>query len=224
MTELSIFYAVLLGLLGSAHCLGMCGGISSAIAMGINQQNRHPLVLLLSFNTGRIFSYAIAGGILGGLGWLIESPTVGLIMRTVAGLILILLGLYIARWWQAVTYIEGLGKHIWKYIQPFTRQLLPVSSVPKALLLGSLWGWLPCGLVYSTLIWSASAADWQTSAMLMAGFGLGTIPAMLVTGLLARQLQGFLQHRLTQATAGLCIIGFGIYTLPLSGLLQFFSA
>ncbi len=93
-------------------------------------------------------------------------------MRTVAGLMLILLGLYIARWWQAVTYIERLGKHLWKHIQPFSKQLLPVSSVPNALLLGSLWGWLPCGLVYSTLIWSASAADWQTSAMLMAGFGI----------------------------------------------------
>ena len=91
-------------------------------------------------------------------------------------------------------------------------------------MLGSIWGWLPCGLVYSTLIWSASAADWQTSALLMAGFGLGTIPAMLVTGLLARQLQGFLQHRLTQAVAGLCIISFGIYTLPASGLLQSFGA
>ncbi|WP_315983092.1 sulfite exporter TauE/SafE family protein [Aliamphritea spongicola] len=74
MTELSIFYAMLLGLLGSAHCLGMCGGISSAIAMGINRQNNHPLLLLFSFNTGRVLSYALAGGILGGLGWLIESP------------------------------------------------------------------------------------------------------------------------------------------------------
>lgn len=223
MTEPGLFYALLLGLLGSAHCLGMCGGISGAIAMGINQSNQRPLLLLSAFNFGRVFSYACAGALLGSLGWLIDSPVTGLIMRTLAALILILLGLYIARWWTAITHIESLGKHVWQHLQPFSKRLLPVSSLSDALLLGSIWGWLPCGLVYSTLIWSASAADWQTSASLMAAFGIGTIPAMLVTGLLARQLQGILQHRLTQGIAGSLIIGFGVYTLPVSGIISYLN-
>lgn len=218
MTEpVSALAALLLGLLGSAHCLGMCGGISSAVAMGIDRKNQHPLSLLISFNLGRISSYAVAGALLGSLGWLIRSPEITLWLRTLAGVILILMGLYVAQLWRGLSYLEKQGNHLWRHIQPLSRKLLPVSSPLQALALGALWGWLPCGLVYSTLIWSATAADWKVSAMMMACFGLGTVPGMLATGLLANQVQALLKNRKAQTIAGLLIILFGLYTIPWQG-------
>lgn len=219
MTEsLSALTALLLGLLGSAHCLGMCGGISSAVAMGIDKRNSNPLLLLAGFNLGRILSYSIAGGLLGILGWLISSPEIAVFLRTLAGIILVLMGLYVAQIWKGLSHLEKQGAFIWRHIQPFSSKLLPVKSAPQALLLGALWGWLPCGLVYSTLIWSATAANWQQSALLMACFGLGTLPGMLASGLLAQQVQQLLKYRKTQTIAGMMIIAFGIYTIPFQGL------
>ena len=107
---LSLFTALLLGLLGSAHCLGMCGGISSAVAMGIDRKNQSPVLLLLGFNAGRIASYALAGAFLGSIGWLISSPEATLFLRSLAGVILILMGLYVAQIWKVLTYLEKQGK------------------------------------------------------------------------------------------------------------------
>ncbi|GGK83147.1 sulfite exporter TauE/SafE family protein [Amphritea balenae] len=219
MTEtLTIATAIMLGLLGSAHCLGMCGGISSAVAMGIDKKNRNPLLLLIGFNTGRIFSYAVAGALIGSIGWLIRSPEVSLILRTLAGAILILMGLYVAQIWKGLSWLEKQGNLIWRHLQPFSRRLLPVQNISQSLALGALWGWLPCGLVYSTLIWSATATDWKISALMMACFGIGTLPAMFATGLFARQVQSLLKNRNAQTIAGLLIIMFGLYTIPWRGL------
>ncbi|MBU2964461.1 sulfite exporter TauE/SafE family protein [Amphritea sp. 2_MG-2023] len=219
MTEqVSALTALLLGLLGSAHCLGMCGGISSAVSMGIDRKNQRPILLLLGFNLGRIASYTVAGALLGSLGWLISSPTTAVLLRTFAGVILILMGLYVAQIWRGLAYIEKQGNHLWRHIQPLSRKLLPVSNPLQALALGALWGWLPCGLVYSTLIWSATASDWKVSALMMACFGLGTVPAMLATGLLANQVQALLKNRKAQTIAGLLIVLFGLYTIPWLGL------
>lgn len=219
MTEpLSVITALLLGLLGSAHCLGMCGGISSAVAMGIDRQNQRPVLLLFGFNSGRILSYAVAGALMGSIGWLIRSPEVSLFLRSMAGIILIMMGLYVAQIWKGLSYLERQGSHLWKHIQPLSRKLLPVRTPFQSLALGVLWGWLPCGLVYSTLIWSATAGDWKQSALMMACFGLGTIPAMFATGLLASQVQALLKNRKAQTVAGLMIIVFGLYTIPWQGL------
>ena len=121
---------------------------------------------------------------------------------------------------SALAYLEKQGNLLWRHIQPLSRQLLPVRNPLQAVALGALWGWLPCGLIYSTLIWSATASDWQTSALLMACFGLGTIPAMLATGLLASQVQSLLKNRKAQTIAGLLIILFGLYTIPWRGLVS----
>lgn len=212
--------ALVIGLLGSAHCLGMCGGISSAVAMGIDRQNSQPLVLLSGFNIGRIASYSVAGALIGSISWLLRSPELIILLRALAGLILILMGLYVAQIWKGLSWIEKQGNCLWRYIQPLSKKLLPVRSPLQALALGALWGWLPCGLVYSTLIWSATAADWKMSALMMACFGLGTVPAMFATGLLAQQVQTLLKQRRTQTIAGLLIIGFGLYTVPWPGLLS----
>jgi sulfite exporter TauE/SafE len=214
MTEgLSIGTALVLGLLGGAHCIGMCGGIAATVGM-TRPDNRTPaIVLLLGYNGGRLLSYTLAGALLGGLGVLMADGTATLVLRTLAGLMLVAMGLYIAQWWKGLLYLERAGSGLWRYLRPLASRFLPARSLPQSLALGLLWGWLPCGLVYSTLIWASAAGDWQTSALLMACFGLGTLPAMLATGLMAAQLRQLLARRLTQQLAGSLIILFGLFTL-----------
>lgn len=218
MTEaLSLSTAFILGLLGGTHCLGMCGGIAATVSIGA-PSGRRGLGLLFGYNSGRILSYAIAGALLGSLSWLIENPSIQLSLRTFAGIMLILMGLYIAQWWQILTWLEKAGGSIWKQISPAASKLLPVKSLSQAVALGFVWGWLPCGLVYSTLIWASAANNWILSAELMAAFGLGTLPAMLLTGVLAQQVKAVLQKSLTKYISGSLIMLMGIYTIPWNGI------
>lgn len=207
--------ALILGLLGGGHCLGMCGGLMGALTLAIPKEQRsRRFRLLLAYNLGRILSYATAGLLIGLAGWAVANSPAALFMRVLAGLLLIAMGLYLAGWWSGLTRIESLGRGLWRYIQPVANRLLPVSSVPRALLLGALWGWLPCGLVYSTLLWSASQGNALDSALLMLAFGLGTWPVLLATGLAAERVTAILRKRSVRMAGGLLVILFGIWTLP----------
>lgn len=209
--------ALALGLLGGGHCIGMCGGLMGALTMAIPAEQRHGWRLwrvLLGYNLGRIASYALAGALLGSLGGLIQNQGLGPLLRLIAGLLMIAMGLYLANWWSGLTRIERVGRGLWKHIEPRARKLLPVTRMPQAILLGSLWGWLPCGLVYSTLVWASSQGEAGLSAGLMAAFGLGTLPTLLATGLLAHRMMAILRKRAVRITAALLIILFGIWTIP----------
>lgn len=207
--------AMVLGLLGGGHCLGMCGGLMGALTLAIPPAQRsRRLRLLLAYNLGRVLSYATAGLLLGLAGWALANSPVALAMRVLAGLLLVAMGLYLAGWWSGLTRIEGLGRGLWRHIQPLATRLLPVSSLPRALLLGALWGWLPCGLVYSTLLWAASQADALDSAALMLAFGVGTWPVLLATGLAAERVNRLLRQRSVRMAGGLLVVLFGLWTLP----------
>ena len=207
--------ALVLGLLGGGHCLGMCGGLMGALTLAIPPEQRgRRLRLLLAYNLGRIFSYASAGLLLGLLGWAVASSPAALALRVVAALLLIAMGLYLAGWWSGLTRIEALGRRLWRHIQPVASRLLPVSSLPRALLLGALWGWLPCGLVYSTLLWAASQGNAGYSAALMLAFGLGTWPVLLATGLAAERVNALLRRRSVRVAGGVLVMLFGIWTMP----------
>nr|WP_286010293.1 sulfite exporter TauE/SafE family protein [Serpens gallinarum] len=207
--------ALILGLLGGGHCLGMCGGLMGALTLAIPAEQRGRRVrLLLGYNLGRIFSYAAAGLLIGLAGWAVASSPAAMTLRVVAALLLICMGLYLAGWWSGLTRIEALGRGLWRFIQPLTRRFMPVSSVPRALILGALWGWLPCGLVYSTLLWAASQGNALDSALLMFAFGLGTWPVLLATGLAAERLTALLRKRGVRIAGGLLVILFGLWTLP----------
>ncbi|HDS1726448.1 sulfite exporter TauE/SafE family protein [Pseudomonas putida] len=207
--------ALVLGLLGGGHCLGMCGGLMGALTLAIPPEQRGKrLRLLLAYNLGRIFSYACAGLLLGLAGWAVASSPAALALRVVAALLLIAMGLYLAGWWSGLTRIEALGRGLWRHIQPMASRLLPVSSLPRALLLGALWGWLPCGLVYSTLLWAASQGNAGYSAVLMLAFGLGTWPVLLATGLAAERVNALLRRRSVRVAGGVLVMLFGVWTLP----------
>ncbi|KIQ27336.1 MULTISPECIES: sulfite exporter TauE/SafE family protein [Pseudomonas syringae group] len=210
-----LFSALVLGLLGGGHCLGMCGGLMGALTLAIPREQRaRRMQLLMAYNLGRIVSYAIAGFFSGLVGWAVANSPGATTLRVVAALLLIAMGLYLAGWWSGLTRIERLGRGLWRYLQPFATRLLPISSIPRALLLGALWGWLPCGLVYSTLLWAASQGNAIDSALLMLAFGLGTWPVLLATGLAAERTTALLRRRSVRTAGGVLVILFGLWTLP----------
>ncbi len=216
--DVSLLSAFLVGLLGGVHCVGMCGGIVGALSLGLPQGDaatrwRYQLF----YNAGRIISYSLAGALFAGIGWLASSWSgihqVQLGLQLVAALFMIALGLYLGGWWNGLTYIEQWGGVIWGRLEPLGRRFLPVRSAGQALVLGAIWGWLPCGLVYSVLVWAISVGDPAQGALLLLSFGLGTLPNLLLMGAAADSLAARVRDVRTRRLAGLLVIGFGLYAL-----------
>lgn len=207
--------AFVFGLLGSAHCIGMCGGIMSVLTFNIPPSMRQPARLtglVLGYNLGRITSYAMAGASAATLGSVVTlAPGMHTAMQLLSALMMMLMALYIANFWKGLRHVERLGRHLWQYIEPAGRRLLPVVHIHQAVVLGAIWGWLPCGLVYSMLTWSLSSADTLEGALLLTAFGLGTLPALLLNGLAARQLQHLLALNSTRWVAAALIVTFAIW-------------
>ena len=220
MTDLvaALTTAVLAGLLGSAHCLGMCAGISGLFAVNANVASlRDNLPFALTYNLGRVISYALLGTIVGAFGSVVvkASPGIASGVRILSGVVIILVGLKVAfdlRWLLA---IERMGASLWSRIAPTAKALLPVTTLPRALGLGLVWGWLPCGLVYSVLLIAATSADSFNGAMIMAAFGLGTMPAMIMTGLGAAKLTQIMRRKSARVGLGLLIVALGVLTVAM---------
>lgn len=232
--EISYLAAFIAGLLGGVHCLGMCGGIVGALTFGINPESVSkpddgtavtpaPLArkslypYLLAYNGGRLLSYTFAGILVGGITMLATNlPVLNNIqfgLQIFAALFMIALGLYIGGWWMGLRNIERAGGVIWKNIEPISRRFIPVKSPFQALLLGSLWGWLPCGLVYTILFWSISTGSAIEGGLLMLSFGLGTLPMLLAMGVFAASLSSFIRKNWVRSLAGVIIIAFGLFSL-----------
>lgn len=209
--------AFVFGLMGGAHCIGMCGGVMSALTFAIPPSMRSSARmsgLLLSYNLGRILSYMTAGALVAALGTVLSPSLLARqLLQGVAALMLILMALYIANWWKGLLRVEAVGKRLWRHLEPWGRRLMPVVHFPQACALGAIWGWLPCGLVYSMLSWSLAVGEPLKGAMLMGAFGLGTLPALLATGFAARQLTVLMRHQATRWIAALTIIGFALWQL-----------
>jgi sulfite exporter TauE/SafE len=216
MIELSLISAFLVGLLGGGHCVGMCGGIVGAVSMHL-PQSKSKVPFLLSYNAGRILSYTLAGVIAGLVGassfFLHHILPIQHVLYGISSLMLIALGLYLADIWHGVTYLEGAGKGIWKTLQPFSKRYIPVQNIKQAFFLGSLWGWLPCGLVYSVLIAAIATGSAINGGLLMLAFGLGTLPTLLTMGMAAVRLKTVLQNIWVRRASGLLVLGFGLVGL-----------
>lgn len=203
----------LVGLLGGTHCVGMCGGIVGALSMGApGRWSMH-----LAYNAGRILSYTAAGAAAGALGAASMSlegqMPVRLALYLLANLMLVALGLYLLGVTRALAFTERAGQHLWRRLQPLTRRFLPARTVAQALPLGLLWGWLPCGLVYSALASSLTAGSASRGALLMLLFGLGTLPNLLLAGILFARLNEFVRRPVVRTLSGLLVLGFGLYGL-----------
>ncbi len=201
----------LVGLLGGTHCVGMCGGIVGALSMG----GQARWSMHLAYNGGRILSYAAAGAIAGALG----AASIGLegqvparlILYFVANLMLVAMGLYLLGVTRALAFTERAGQSLWGRLQPLTRRFLPVRSVAQAFPLGVLWGWLPCGLVYSALATALSTGSAGRGALTMLAFGLGTLPNLLLAGIVLARLNEFVRRPIVRTLSGLLVLGFGLY-------------
>ena len=189
----TIIIAFNLGLFSTLHCVGMCGGILTAMIMALPQDvqknNLKIFYRSLAYNFGRICSYTIAGLISGLLGeqivGLSQDLNAHLILQSIAALVLTGLALNILGLLPFRKFTESMGMKVWKYIQPLSKHLYPINSFKHAFLFGMLWGWLPCGLVYSALLLSLSAGAPFEGMMTMLFFGLGTLPGMITTGYFA---------------------------------------
>jgi len=219
-TEISLIAAFITGLLGSVHCVGMCGGIVGSLSMGLSPDNKNSATRTLGFtllyNIGRLSSYVIAGLLVASIG---ESSSeffnqnVQQVGAWLSGIFMILLGLYIAGWWQLLSVLETAGSYLWRYLQPLGNKLLPVKNHFHALLLGALWGWLPCGMVYAMLVFALSSQDALQGGLIMLAFGLGTLPTLLLLGTAAATMKRFIQKPIVRQLAGSLILLFGVYSL-----------
>ena len=211
--------ALVAGLIGSAHCFGMCGGIAGAMGMAAAQNGVRGGRLGLQatlYNVGRITSYVVAGVIVGllgsALGDMIDLPSWSLWLRGITGLVLLLLGLQIAFGWRLLTFLERGGARLWRRLSPLAGRLLGKRSAINALGLGMLWGWLPCGLSYSMLLVAATTGSAVGGGAIMLAFGLGTLPSMIGASYAGGRIGGLPGGRRTRVIAGLLIALMGIWT------------
>lgn len=220
MTEYFILItAFSLGFLGSPHCAGMCGGIIGVLHDGVadvGSAKRQQIWYSLAFNGGRLLSYAVAGMIAAMLGGsliaLIGMQRSHAMMQMIAGGFMLILGLSIAGWWSGLNRIESFGYKFWRRLQPLTRHFIPVRNKIQALLLGMLWGWLPCGLVYSALVLVLASGNVLQGGLTMLAFGMGTLPMMVLLGLSAARINQWRANPTMRSVMGSVIILFGIVT------------
>ncbi len=217
LTPASLLPFLIVGFLGGPHCVGMCGGIVVALTAGGGSSRRG---LHLAYNLGRIAAYGLAGaamgalgGLLGGHGALAAQWPLRTVLYLLASLLLVGMGLYLLGLPQLLLPLERGGQFLWRRIQPLTRRFVPVRSAAQALPLGFLWGFLPCGLVYSALASALAAGSAARGGAILLAFGLGTLPNLLAMGLLAVRLKDWARRPAMRRLAGVLVLGYGAWGL-----------
>ncbi|MDD3505525.1 MAG: sulfite exporter TauE/SafE family protein [Sulfurimonas sp.] len=217
METVNILSIISIAFLGSfGHCIGMCGGIVLAYSTikidpkssKVSQSTAH---LLYSF--GRVFTYSILGAIFGALGGVVTfSNTANGVMLLVAGIAMVLAGLSLMGKIKFLTLIEHSFSS-----SPFYRNLfkkvLNSKSNSSFFILGMLNGLLPCGFVYFFAITAASTASPFYGTLVMAIFGLSTIPAMFSLGFLASLSSATNFRNMMVSLSSFAVIVYGIYTI-----------
>lgn len=215
----SLSVALLMGVFSSLHCIGMCGSIigslTFSLAPEIRNDKKRLLPFILSYNAGRITSYAIAGALAGLFEVLITMPFGEghghRILQMLSALIMTGAGLYIAGWFPRFAYIEKLGLHIWRRIEPCGRKLIPVKDCQHAYLFGMVWGWIPCGLVYAALALTVTTGSVIQSSLTMVAFGLGTLPAVIGVGAMIGILTRLATHQRFKQIVGIIMIALALF-------------
>ena len=214
----SYLVALLMGLFSALHCLGMCGSIIGSLTLSLRKEIRENKSLLLpfvfSYNVGRITSYSLAG-LLAGVAEHVLSLPLGeghghRILQIVSALIMLGAGLHIAGWFPRFAYIEKIGTAVWHRIEPYGRRLVPVETLPKAFIFGMVWGWLPCGLVYTALALAATTGDVVRSTFTMFAFGLGTMPAVMGVGIMTSLMVRLSNMKKFRQAAGVTLIALAL--------------
>lgn len=219
MSETATFLsALLVGLLGAAHCVGMCGGIAGMLSIGTETLTvSGRLLRAFAYNTGRIASYSAAGavaGFAGGtLGGLLPEGAARPLAMSVSALFAILLALYLVGRGGVLVRLERLGGRLWQHLKPLGQRCIPARNLKQAFGLGLIWGWLPCGLAYTALAWALVSGSPARGALLMLGFGLGTLPALVGLGMAGSWILAWRDRPLVRYTSGLVLVGFAVSSL-----------
>ena len=218
MSAVALSAALVAGIAGSAHCFAMCGGMAGALGMRARATAANAAGAFFNagaYQVGRIGGYATVGAIVGLAGAslqpLFDLVRFGAALRIASGALMILIALRILIRWNALGAVERLGARFWTKLQPLAQRAARSEGRGRALMLGFLWGWLPCGLVYSMLMFAAASGNPAQGAAIMAAFGVGTLPSMLTSSLLASQLQRMLARRWPRIVSGLLLIAFGVW-------------
>ena len=216
--------AFIVGLLGGVHCLGMCGGFVGGLTFSLDarvQQNRVQMLLFqFLYNLGRLTSYALVGALFGflglGLGSVATFLPIQQTLQFVAGFFMVALGLYLGGWWLGITKIEHLGECLWKKMAPYAQRMASVKYYHQAWLYGLVWGWLPCGLVYSMLVMAMTAGGAIEGASVMLAFGLGTLPNLMLMGVFAFYFTRIARMLWVKRLAGGLVVFMGFWQIYLA--------
>jgi len=202
--------------MSAVHCVGMCGGIIGALTFSLPESvrgNRRRLFpYVAAYNLGRITSYTVAGALAGAIGGSVFAvsgfPAGYIALQGLAALMLAGMALHLSGWLPRFALIERIGVPLWRALEPLGRRLLPARSPLHAWLFGLVWGWLPCGLVYSVLVWTTTAGSAAKGAGYMLAFGVGTLPSVMGGGLFAAWLVNLSRRRpwLRQLVGALILI------------------
>ena len=215
--ELTLLAALLIGLAGSTHCLGMCGGVAGSLGAGMHGDSAGRRWWLgLCYNLGRIGSYALIGAIaatlVAAVGATLQLAGWAVVLRLLTAAVLIAVAAHLLFNWSGLRRIEVFGGRLWRHIGPRARALFPVQTPGRALMLGALWGWLPCGLVYTVLIAAAVTGSPLAGAATMFAFGLGTLPAMTGVTVFGQALRRWQVNRNARLVTGSLLMVFGVWT------------
>lgn len=210
----SYLVAFLMGFFSAMHCLGMCGSIIGSLTLSLKREIREDRSLLLpfvaSYNAGRVLSYTLAGLAAGLLEKVLTLPFGEghghRLLQMLGALVMLGAGLHVAGWFPRFAYIEKLGGLLWRQLEPYGRKLIPVETHQKAFTFGMIWGWLPCGLVYTALALSATTGEVIRSGLTMFFFGLGTIPAVMGVGVMTSWMVHLSSMKQFRQIAGVTLI------------------
>ena len=245
MSDLLIAFS--LGLFSAPHCFAMCGSIASALVMGSQnaarshdtfavaqvwpntetaqlhapRQHATATVDAFTFASGKLFSYALLGFFAGTLSAFLAlaGPLPGIFLRGISALLMIAIGFYIAGWWKGISRLESLVNKLW---QPALKKIngLRLDRVSRKLMAGAIWGFLPCGIVYSMLGLSLSSGGPLHGMAMMASFGLGTIPFVMGTGGMIGVIGKVLANPVLRNAAGTAVIILGLVSLAMLVIAQ----
>ncbi|VXB25943.1 conserved membrane hypothetical protein [Enhydrobacter sp. AX1] len=218
MTWALFLAAFSMGLFGSPHCLGMCGGIVTAFGLSmqhVSESKKNGLIL--TYHLGRLISYSLLGLIAGFVGVAIfQSIMSNSAPRIVLGAVLVLIGLAMLGL-PLFNQLEKFGMRFWQSLAPIRKKVFPIDSFGKALFAGLLWGFLPCGLVYGALMMAIAGNNIATGAALMFVFGLGTMPMLIATQKTVGMLQSSIKNfRLRQINGVIMMLsGLAVIFIPM---------
>ena len=207
--------AFLVGLAGGVHCMAMCGGIVAALNLASREPAPAPLFLRqLAYSLGRMTSYAAAGAVAGGMGGLAllarRLLPAQLVLLVLANALIISLGLSLAGFPTVIRPLERAGSFLWRGLRKIGIRLAPARTPAGAFTVGLAWGWIPCGLVYGVLATALVSGSAARGALVMAAFGLGTLPNLLAAGLAAERLRKLLAQPRARMLAGSLVVLLGI--------------